>query len=820
MARTKPEEIRKGALKVSIPTALTSFVGRSHELTDIGQLLGSARLLTLTGAAGCGKTRLALRVASGFSGQYKDGVHWVELAPLNNDQLVPNAVARVLNVTEKPGRLLTDELVGVLQSKQLLLVLDNCEHLLRACARLIESLMQVSGVSVLVTSREPLRVAGEMLYPVAPMALPPAGLSLEDAYQFDSMQLFVERARAILPHFELTSDNASIVAKICRHLDGIPLAIELASARVNMLSLEQIAVRLDDRFELLTQATHITHSHHRTLRTAIDWSYALLTTPEQMLLRRISVFAGGCSLATVEEVCMGKGMEREQILELLSSLVNKSLVVAQTLQLGEARYSLLETIRDYAQEKLLVSDDWSATQDRHLQCFLKLAEETAPKLIERYQQIWLDWLEVEHANFQVALAWALERGHIEAGLRIAIALYEFWQKRGYIKEALDWLERFLMKADEKVSLVVHANAFASAAHMAMLLGNTSATIEYGQKAGALGQATGKEEQSNIAVVLVGLASSMRAAGDYPTAFTIGERAIQLLRASGDLYRLGRILIMQAGTAMPLGRYDTVHTLLDEGLNLAREAGDSYRIALILNFLGDLARCEQDFAGAKPNYENSILLFRDLEAKRDVASVLQNLGHACLHLDEVERARILFQESLALQQEQENTPGIAECLIGFAAMAISHDLPAAGIRLLSAAIALGGERPANVWTATRMEYERYLELARANLTDAKFQAEQAAGSALSLEQAIDYAQHLPLQPARESGKTPDDLTAREREIAIWIAQGKSNAEIAQELVLSKRTVEKHIANILSKLGATNRAQIVGWVIQSGLLKFTE
>jgi non-specific serine/threonine protein kinase len=481
---------------------------------------------------------------------------------------------------------------------------------------------------------------------------------------------------------------------------------------------------------------------------------------------------------------------------------------------------MLETVQEYAQERLVASQDWLPTHRRHLQCFLKLAEETAPKLVERYQQNWLDWLEVEHANFQVALAWALKSGHIEAGLRIAIALYEFWQKRGYIQEALDWFERFLMKADEKVSLVVHANAFASAAHLAMLLGNTSATIEYGQKAGALGQATGKEEKSNIAVALVGLASSVRAAGDYQAAFTIGGESIQLLRRTGDLYLLGRILIMQAGTAMPLGRYDTVHTLLDDALELAREAGDSYRIALILNFFGDLARCEQDFAGAKPNYENSLTLFRELEAKRDVASVLQNLGHACLHLDEVERAQILFMESLALQQEQENTTGIAECLIGFAALAIRHDLPTAGARLLSAAIALGGERPANVWTATRMEYERYLELAHAKLTEAKFQAEQAAGSALSLEQAIDYAQHLPLQSARESGKTPDDLTAREREIAILIAQGKSNGEIAQELVLSKRTIEKHIANILSKLGVTNRAQIVGWVIQRGLLKFTE
>lgn len=819
MTRTKPEDFRKGALKVSIPTALTSFVGRSRELTEIAQLLGSSRLLTLTGAAGCGKTRLALRVATGFSGQYEDGVHWVELARLNNDQLVPKAVARVLNVTEKPDHPLLDELVDVLQGKQLLLVLDNCEHLLSACRQLVESLIQMPGVSVLATSREPLRVAGEMLYPVPQMALPPAGLSLEDTDQFDSIQLFVERARALLPNFELTFDNAGIVAQICHHLDGLPLAIELASARVNLLSLDQIAARLNDLFALLAPAAHITYSHHRTLRAAIEWSYDLLIPPEQTLLIRMSVFAGGCSLATVEAVCVGDGIKHDQILELLSSLVDKSLVVAQTFRLGEARYSMLETIREYVQEQLVASEDWLPTRGRHLQYFLKLAEETAPKLIERYQQNWLDWLEVEHANFRTALAWSLKSGEVESGLRIAIALYEFWQKRGYIQEALDWFERLLAEAEGKTSPVIHATAFGNASHMAMLLGNASATIEYGRKAGALGQVTGKEEQSNMAVALVGLASSVRAAGDYQTAFTIGGRAIQLLRDTGELYRLGRVLIMQAGTAMPLGRYETVHTLLDESLELAREAGDSYRIALILNFLGDLARCEQDFAGAKPNYENSIVLFRELEAKRDVASVLQNLGHACLHLGEVERAHILFMESLALQQEQENTSGMAECLIGFAAIAIVHDLPAAGVRLISAAIAISGKRPANVWTATRMEYERYLELAHAKLTEAEFQAEQAAGHALSLEQAIENAQHLLLKSARESWKTPDDLTAREREIAILIAQGKSNGEIAEDLVLSKRTIEKHIANILSKLGVTNRTQIMGWVIQSGLMKFT-
>lgn len=823
MSRIKSGPKKDNAPSLNIPVVLTSFVGRKRESSEIVRLLTSSRLLTLTGAAGCGKTRLALHVAQEMSHLYQDGIYWVELAQLNEARLVPQAVAKVFHMVEGPRRSVVDRLLETLDNKQLLLILDNCEHVLNGCVRLINALLKATEITILVTSREPLGVIGERLYPVPPMALPLASHSIGDMDQFDSIQLFVERARAIVPHFTLTPENAEAVTQICHHLDGLPLAIELASGRVKLLSVEQIAARLKSQFDLLDVAAPMTSGPHRTLRAAIDWSFNLLPELEQKMLVRLSVFAGGCSLVTAEAVCSGDGIEREQILELLSLLVTKSLVVAQTFQLGEARYSMLETIREYAHEQLIVSGDWSATCDRHLQCFLQLAEETAPKLIERYQQIWLDWLEVEHTNFRAALSWSLKTSRIEEGLRLAIALYEFWRRRGYVQQGLDWYEQLLAQADENISLVVQAKAFTGAANLAMLSGNTSATIDYARKAGALGQASGDQQQSNIGVALMSLANmanSVRTAGDYQTAFKMGETAVQLLRKSGEVYLLGLVLIMHAGTAMALGRYDAVHSLLNEALKLSRQAGDSYRIALILNFLGDLARCEEDFAGAKPHYENSITLFRELDAKWDLASVLQNLGHTCLHLGDVTRGHALFVESLSMQQTQQNIPGMAECLIGFAAIAIVQGLPAAGVRLLSAAIALGGKRQGNVWAATRLEYERCLALAQAKLTEMEFQAEQAAGNALSLEQAIEYARHLPLQAASKLENTPDQLTTREREIAILIAQGKSNGEIADELVLSKRTIEKHIANILSKLGVTSRTQIVRWIIQSGLLKFTE
>ena len=811
-----------------IPTVLTSFVGRTREIGEVVRLLASSRLVTLTGTAGCGKTRLALRVAAEVQSQYADGVHWVELARQADPGFVPQAIARVMHVTEQPGRPVVDVLLDAVHDKHLLLVLDNCEHVLSACSQLVETLLVATEVHILATSREPLAVTGEMRYPVPPMALPPRDLPADRMAQFHAIQLFVERARAILPDFALTTDNTAVIAGICRHLDGIPLAIELATARVNVLTVEQIAARIADRFDVLSAASHVTYSHHRSLHSAIEWSYDLLPPAEQITLRRLSVFAGGCSLATAEAVCAddviegSSQVERQQVLDLLSSLVNKSLVVAQTLQPGEARYALLETIRQYAQEKLRASGEWSVIHDRNLKCFLQLTEETVPKLSGQYQHLWLDWLDREYANIRAALAWSLESDHIEAGLRIAIAIYQFWTIRDYVQEGLTWVERLLAQADERVSAVVHAHALAYAAFLAGFRGNTRAQMEHGAEAAVLAEATGDEGKRALVWALAAQAYSARAASDYRTEFTIGQRVIQLNRELEDRYQLGLTLSIYSFSAMGLGKYDDARAMLDEGLMLLREAGDPYRIAMALNFLGDLARCEQKYAQAQRAYEESVSLLRELGAVRDLASALQNLGHTCLHLGHVERAYTLFSESLATQLAQRNTPGVAECLIGFAALAIARAWPAAGARLLAAAAATGGPRVATAWAATRIDYDHYLARARAALTETEFQAEQAAGHTFSLEQAIDYARNLPLQPAATPAirEKSDNLTARQREVAALVAEGRSNGEIADELVVSKRTVEKHIANILSSLGFTTRAQIVRWAVDTGLVTARE
>ena len=805
-----------------LPSELTSFIGRKREVAEILALLASSRLVTLTGAAGCGKTRLALQAAQEVNGRYSDGIYWLELAPLTDPTLLPQTIAKLLRIKEQPDRPSLQTIIDALHDKQHLLILDNCEHLRTACNQLVSTLLAETSISILTTSREPLGVTGERLYPVPPLSLPPRNIALDDLAemsQFDALQLFVERAQAILPNFALTADNVDIITNICHQLDGLPLAIEMAAARANVLTLAQIATRLDNHFALLAPSTHVTHSPHQTLRAAIDWSYDLLTASEQILLRRLSVFAGGCSLDEAETVCAGSGLEAEQLLDLLSSLVNKSLVTAVTLQRSEARFSLLETIRQYGQEKLKGAGEWVHLRDRHLQCFLRLTEETEPKLRGEYQQLWLNWLEGEYDNIRAALSWSLKSGQIEKGLRIAIALYQFWTIRDYVEEGLAWLAQLLAQADERIAAVVRANAICYAVTMAEFRGNREAQLAYGRNAAALAESIGDTDKDALRWVLAAQSFIARKAGDHQTAYTLARRQIQLHRELGDSYQLSLALSIWSFAAMSLRKYDEAQAMLDEALPLLREMGNPYRIAMALNFSGDLARCEQNYQKARTAYEESISLMREIDAVRDLASALHNLGHACLHLGDIERATALFNESMALHQEQGNQPGMTECLLGFAALAVINDLPVVAPRLLAAAAAIGGRHVTSEWAATSMEYEHSLDRARSSLSETAFQSEQTAGRRMSLEEAVAYAQNVAkkVAAAQRTRRQLDQLTPREREVAALLAQAKTNAEIAAELVVSKRTVESHIAHIRSKLGFTERVQIVRWAIESGLVK---
>ena len=822
-------------MHTNLPVQLTSFVGRQRELAEVSQLLASARLVTLTGASGCGKTRLALQVAHAAGGAFTDGVWLAELAARRDPVLAPDFVAQALGLLPMPNRPLLDVLLDFVRPRHMLLVLDNCEHLITACATLAQAVLSVAPhLTILATSREPLALAGEMLYQVAPLSLPlgmdaipgpwarSLALTPHDVSNSEAIQLFVERARAILPSFALTTANTAAVVNICHRLDGIPLAIELASARTGVLTVEQIAERLDDRFALLVSGHRTAHmSHHQTMRVAIDWSYDLLTAEEQVLLRRLAVFAAGFTLDTIDGICGDDGVApcgaEGRTLDLLASLVSKSLVVASTLGRTEARYRLLESIRDYALEKMSQAGEAARLRDRHLDLFLARAEEAAPRLGDAYQQLWLAWLEGEHDNLRAALAWSLEGGRIEAGLRIANALVRFWEIRAHVPEGLTWFERLLARADDGVALAVRVNAYTFASFMEMFQGHTSTSAAYARAAVDLAESAGEADPAILAFALSGLASAAQTAGDNQTAFSVADRIIPIYRKIGPPFHLGMALLGQGGMAIELGAYPTARILLEESLALAQEAGDAFRAGHALNSLGDLARCEQNYAAAKTAYERGVASLRAVGAQHDLASVLGNFGHACLHLGEIERAQALFDESMATHQAQQNKPGMAECLIGFAALAIVRGLPAAGARLLAAAAAIGGARVTSAWPATRAEYAGYLALVRSQLSESAFRAEEAGGRRLSLEQAVEEAQRLPHKTAASTTARAghDDLSEREREVAALIARGKSNGEIAAELVLSKRTVEKHISSILSKLALTNRAQVVRWAIERGL-----
>ncbi len=436
------------ALPNNLPQQPTSFIGREAQVDEVKALLDKTRLLTLTGAGGSGKTRLSLQVAADLLDGEGDGVWLVELAALADPALVPQAVADVLGVKEQAGMTIQASLVEWLKPKRLLLVLDNCEHLIAACASLAADLLRnCPHVHILASSREPLNVAGEQTYRVPSLSLPDPkqAQTVESLSQFEVVRLFIERAQAVQPTFKVTNANAPAVAQVCFHLDGIPLAIELAAARVRSLSVEEINTRLGQRFRLLTGGSRDTLPRQQTLRALIDWSYDLLTESEKTLLRRLSVFAGGWTLSAAEVVCAGEPVEDWEVLDLLTALVDKSLVVAEPLGDG-TRYRLLETVRQYGGDRLGESGEAEAVRGRSASCFLALAEEAEPQLQGPEQGSWLVRLEAEHDNLRSSLAWEEQSAAgAEAGLRLAGSLWRFWFVRGHLSEGRQWLGRALAR---------------------------------------------------------------------------------------------------------------------------------------------------------------------------------------------------------------------------------------------------------------------------------------------------------------------------------------------------------------------------------------
>ena len=719
----------------NLPQSVTSFIGRERELADVKELLERATLLTLTGAGGTGKTRLSLQVAADVLDHYPDGVWLVELAPLTEPALVPEAVATVLGVKEEAGQTLLQRIVHHLASKRLLLLLDNCEHLIGACASVATAILRgCPTVQVLASSREALGIAGEMTYRVPSLSLPdPRRLpSLERLAQFEAVRLFIDRAVFSQPNFNVTNTNAPAVASICHRLDGIPLAIELAAARVKALPVEQLARRLDDRFRLLTGGSRTALPRQQTLRALIDWSFDLLSPEERVLLRRLSVFAGGFTLDAAEAICCDDG--GVDVLDLLTALVDKSLVAFED---EDARYRMLQTVRQYARERLIEAGEDEVVRDRHLEFYLRFALDNEPKLAGPDQAEWLDRLEVEHDNFRAALEWSQERtAGSEPGLRLAGTLLWFWVVHCHWREGSAWLDALLQRNHDSQP-AIRARALMAAGWLAMDLRRHEEARTHFEGSRALYEQL--KDDAGVADVLHGLGFLAVREGDYSAAAPLYERSLNLRQQMNDQQQVAWSLAHMARLAHLQGDLSLARTHRERSLRLARRLGDLRLIGDGLEHLASIARVEGNAAAARPLYEESVGIYRELEQSTALAWSLLGLGNATASLQDDAAAFSAYQEGLNIFREMEHRVGVAFALERMAEFAGARGLPERAARIFGAAERL---REVIAVPMPRFDREDYYDRAVANVRAAMGETacEEAwvQGRKMPLDDAIQYA----------------------------------------------------------------------------------
>jgi predicted ATPase/class 3 adenylate cyclase len=682
----------------NLPVQLTRFIGREHEKVEVRKLLSSTRFLTLTGSGGAGKTRLALQVAAEVLEVFRDGAWLVELAALSDPSLVPRAVASALDVPEQPGRGLTETLANTLRGKSVLVILDNCEHLVAACAHLTDALLRTCpNLRILATSREGLGVTGETTWRVPSLSVPdPQRLPPLDLFvQYEAVRLFTDRAVAGEPQFALTSSNAPAVAQVCHRLDGIPLALELAAARVKVLAVEQIAARLDDRFRLLTGGSRTALPRHQTLRAAMDWSYDLLAQNERAVLRRLSVFAGGCTLEAAEAVCSGDGVDASEVLDLLTQLVDKSLVVMET-RGEEARYRLLETVRQYARDRLLASGEAPEVRTRHRAWYLDLAERAETRIHGPEETMWLDRLEEEHDNLRAALGWSsTEEKDTEIRLRLVAALFEFWNAHTHWGEGRKLLETALAGSRDRKS-------------------TTRVRALWGEGRLAWRQS------------------------DYGRSMALFEESLALAGELGDQKGVAMALYGRGLVTTWQGDFDAATVLFEESLELSRKLGDKWFMAVVLAQMGWAARRKGNYAKAVALCEESLAMFRSLGTKRWIALSLHLTGHAVRLHGDLGRAAGLYRESLVLFGEVGDKWVATECIEGLAIIASAQRNSERAARLFGAAESARETFGITMPRPEAGDQKRFWAAIRERPEGTTFAAAWAEGRAMTLEQAIEYA----------------------------------------------------------------------------------
>ncbi len=804
----------------NLPVQPTPLVGRESEVAEVGRLLRDegVRLLTLTGPGGTGKTRLALQTAAQLAEEFEHGVGFVELAPLSGPELVAEGAARALDLRWGAGISPAEALLDYLEPRETLLVLDNCEHLIEACAALADDLLRsCPGLKILATSREALSVPGERAWLVPSLSLPDAReeTSPGQLVRHESVRLFAERAAAAAPGFKLDEHNAPAVARICQRLDGIPLAIELAAVRIRVLSAAQIASRLDDRFLLLTGGSRVALPRQRTLLATMDWSHELLSERERALFRRISAFANGFTLEAAEDVCSEDGVDSGEILDLLCRLVDKSLVLVGR-RGDHARYRTLETVGQYASEKLEGSGEEEPVRSRHADFFLRLAERAEPALSGPDQGEWMDRLDAEVGNLRTAMAWLQEAGEPEADLRLASALWGFCHARGYYEMGRAWLEDALSKSGDPTPL--RAGALTGAGFLAFL------QCDYGTARERLEQSLSLYEDladrrgvAGVKDVLGGLA---REQGDYERARTLHEESLGLWRQLEDEHGIAESLYYLGLVAWLNGENERAGDLSSRALDMTRASGDTAGVLSSLINLGSVALYKGDYDRAESMLEESLALSREGGYREGVAWALNQLGMVAYHRGNHERAGWSLGESLAVHKDLGDMGRVASVLEALAETAGAQKRFGLSARLFGAAEGLRETIGAPVPPCERPEHDRVLDSVRTHVGDEEFSRLRAEGRAMKLEEASSLA--LEPGPAQAPDKatakttTQDVLSAREAEVLGLVAEGLTDQEVAQRLYLSPRTVGQHLSSVYRKLGVRSRTAATREAAERGLI----
>ena len=824
-------------LLTNLPAQVSSFVGREAELAEVRALVGGSRLVTLTGAGGAGKTRLALQVAGGLAGGGGDGVWFADLAPLGDPDLVAVTVADVLGVRQEPGRAVLDTLVEAVGGRGLLVLLDNCEHLIGACAKLADALLRgCPGVVLLATSREPLGIGGEHVYRVPSLGVPGEGDDPGVIRDSEAVRLLVDRAAAQGVVLGWDAVGAAVAGRICRRLDGIPLAIELAAARLRGMPAGELEARLDERFALLTGGSRAGLPRQRTLRAMVDWSWELLNPAERAVLAALSVFAGGFGLAAAEAVAAGPEVPAAEVVGHVGALVDKSLVQFGDAGAGPGRYRLLETVRRYAAGRLDALGPAAARAARiaHRDYYLALAEAAAPQLVAAGQAAWLDRLDAELGNLRAAVAVSQAEADPEPGLRLAASLRMYWQARGHAAEGAEALRALLEVPAAREAALPRARALAAAAHLLQSAGGYATAEDYCREALAIARAAGDDYL--VADLLYERTWILLRQGQPGAALPLIEQGMGLARRLREPPHLtGRLFSARAYAANAEGDPAGAARDVAEALRLFRQAGDRLQAGAMLCNLSDYELWTGDLEAARRHLAESLDISRALNERYGVVYETFNLGLAEYLGGPPGAAEALFAETLDLASRMGMKANMAYALIGLAMAGRDGADPGWSARLHGAA----DQALADLGHALEPLEARLAGLdrqrLRAALGDAAFDAEYAAGRTLDLAHAAHQArQGLPAGPetppagallsepdAAGSGEAgpgaaASALTPRELDVLKLVAQGLSNPDIARRLVLSEHTIHRHLANILRKLGLSSRAAAAAWGVRTGLV----